>query len=175
MANTLRIALSCPDRTGLVAAITGRLFDLGANLGDTTFATLGATAEFTVVCDMPEEVTPEETREALASLPELAGADLWVGRPRDADGVAHDNRVTHTLVVSGGDRPGLLTRLAEAFGDYGASIVRLTSERLTESAGSRYLVRFEVRIPADKEMSCLATIKNTAEEMGLGCSFKSIA
>jgi glycine cleavage system transcriptional repressor len=174
MANILRIALSCPDRTGLVAAVSGRLFDLGANLGDTSFATLGSTAEFTIVCTMPESVTVEETREALAALPELKGADLWVGHPKDESTTAQGNKVTHSIVVSGGDRPGLVTRLAEAFGEYGASIVRLTSERLDDVEGFRYLVRFETRIPKEKEMTCLATVKNTSEEMGLSCSFKSL-
>ncbi|MCF8480051.1 MAG: amino acid-binding protein [Rhodospirillum sp.] len=174
MTNTLRIALSCPDRTGLVAAVAGRLFDLGANLGDTSFATLGSTAEFTIVCSMPEDVTVEETRESLAALPELKGADLWVGHPRDEAEGAQDKKITHTIIVSGGDRPGLVTRLAEAFGEYGASIVRLTSERLDDVEGVRYVVRFETRIPKEKEMTCLATVKNTSEELGLACSFKSL-
>ena len=32
MAHDVRIAISCPDRTGLLSALTGRLFDLGADL-----------------------------------------------------------------------------------------------------------------------------------------------
>ena len=35
------VSVFCPDRTGLIAAIAGRLFDLGANLGDTSFTVLG--------------------------------------------------------------------------------------------------------------------------------------
>ena len=40
----VRIAISCADRSGLLATITGRLFDLGADLGDTTFAVIGTSA-----------------------------------------------------------------------------------------------------------------------------------
>ena len=38
---TVLITIFCHDRTGLVSAITGRLFEIGANLGDTSFAMLG--------------------------------------------------------------------------------------------------------------------------------------
>ncbi|MBK1664338.1 amino acid-binding protein [Rhodospirillum rubrum] len=174
MATTLRIALSCPDRTGLVAAVAGRLFDLGVDLADTSFATLGKAAEFTIVCDAPDSLSEADLREALVALPELEGADLWIDRfhlPEEGDGA---NAITHRVIVSGGDRPGLLTRLAEAFGDYGASIVRLDSQRLSEATGLRYAMRFEVRIADDREIACLATVKNTTEELGLSCSFERL-
>jgi len=49
MAHDVRIAISCPDRTGLLSALTGRLFDLGADMGDASFAVLGEAAEFATV------------------------------------------------------------------------------------------------------------------------------
>ena len=52
MAHDIRIAISCPDRTGLLAAVTARLFDLGSNLGDTSFTVLGAEATYTCVAEM---------------------------------------------------------------------------------------------------------------------------
>src|SRR5262245_7561107 len=50
MAKSALVSVICEDRTGLIAAITGRMFDLGINLGDTTFAVLGTGAEFTTLC-----------------------------------------------------------------------------------------------------------------------------
>ena len=73
MAHDVRIAISCPDRTGLLAAITGRLFDLGASLGDTSFAVLGEAAEFACVAELPDAVSPDETAADLAKLPDLDG------------------------------------------------------------------------------------------------------
>ncbi len=32
MAHDVRIAISCPDRTGLLSAVAGRLFELGADM-----------------------------------------------------------------------------------------------------------------------------------------------
>ena len=50
MANhTALISILCEDHAGLIADVTGRLYDLGINLGDTTFAVLGGGAKLTLV------------------------------------------------------------------------------------------------------------------------------
>jgi glycine cleavage system transcriptional repressor len=38
---TALISIICEDRPGVIAAVTGRLYDLEINLGDTSFAVLG--------------------------------------------------------------------------------------------------------------------------------------
>lgn len=163
---TALISVFCPDRTGLVAAITGHLFDIGANLGDTSFAMLGSGAEFSSVCDLPAEITPEEVERDLAALPELERARVSV-RAYELD-AAHGpaGRVTHRVVVSGGDRPGLVARLSEVFGQFKANIVRMDAQRLPEQG--LYVTRFAVAIP-DRAEACLNTVANTAGELNLSC------
>lgn len=165
--STVLISVFCPDRTGLVAAITGRLFEIGADLGDTSFAVLGSGAEFTSVCDLPADATAAEVEADLTALPELEGARISV-RPFELD-AAHGplGRVTHRVTVSGGDRPGLVARLTEVFGEFRANIVRMDAQRLPEQA--LYVTRFALAIP-DRAEACLTTVANTAEEMGLACS-----
>lgn len=164
--STVLISIFCPDRTGLVAAITGSLFDLGANLGDTSFAMLGTGAEFTSVCDLPPELDAEELRAELAALPELAGARMEI-RPFELDSAAGPlGRVTHRIVLSGGDRPGLIARLSEVFGQFKANIVRLDAQRVPEQG--LYVTRLSVSIPERAE-ACLNTVANTAGELNLSC------
>jgi glycine cleavage system transcriptional repressor len=168
---TVLVSVFCSDRTGLVATITGRLFDLGANLGDTSFAMLGSGAEFTSVCDLPDSVRPEEVEADLGKLPGLAGARISI-RPFEMDS-AHGSAgtITHRVVVSGGDRPGLVARLSEVFGEFQANIVRMDAQRLPEQG--IYVTRFSVSIPSRSE-ACLTTIANTAEEMNLACSVEAV-
>ena len=45
MASVALVSVLGPDRVGLVAAIAEHLFDIGVNLRDTTFATLGSGAD----------------------------------------------------------------------------------------------------------------------------------
>lgn len=169
--STVLISVFCPDRTGLVAAITGRLFEIGADLGDTSFAVLGSGAEFTSVCTVPAELSPAEIEGDLAALPELAGARLSV-RPFELD-ASHGplGRITHRVTVSGGDRPGLVARLTEVFGEFKANIVRMDAQRLPDQG--LYVTRFALSIP-DRAASCLATVANTAEELGVTCKVEEV-
>lgn len=169
MTQHLLVSLFCPDRTGLVAAVAGRLFDLGVNLGDTSFAVLGTAAEFSAVCEVAEDVTAEELHAALAALPEAADARIEV-RPFGLDPVADvGGRVTHRVFVRGGDRPGLVARMAEVFGQYEANIVRMSAEHVPDGGDGQYVVRFDVAIPPAAVDRCLNTAANTAGELHLEC------
>jgi glycine cleavage system transcriptional repressor len=169
--STVLVSVFCSDRTGLVAAITGCLFDLGADLGDSSFAMLGSGAEFTSVCELPASVNAEEVEGELAALPVLAGAKVAV-RPFEME-AAHGpaGTITHRVVVSGGDRPGLVARLSEVFGEFQANIVRMDAQRIPDQGV--YVTRFSVAIPARVE-ACLATVANTAGELNLACSVEAV-
>ena len=169
MANDVRIAISCPDRTGLLAAITGRLFDLGADLGDTSFAVLGAAAEFACVAELPASLDPDETAAELGQLSELAGASVTVTPFTLAPIRSETGHITHRVEVRGADRPGLVARLAEVFAEFGANIVRMDSEHIPGGGEGDYLIRFEVWLPPERAASCLAAADNTAGSLGLSC------
>ena len=115
MSNVALVSIFCSDRTGLIAAIAGRLFDLGINLGDTSFAVLGAGAKFTSVCELPNSFSINDLNEELAGLDELAEAEINV-TPFTLDQI-HDasGTITQRITVRGGDQPGLIARLCEVF------------------------------------------------------------
>ena len=169
MANVVWVSIAGPDRPGLVAEVAGRLFDLGANLGDTTFAVLGEGCEFTSLVELPASVSAAELKAELKTLAALKGAKLEV--EPFALGAVHGpmGRVTHRIRISGGDRPGITARLAEVFADFGANIVRLNSERVPGTGGARYDMIFAVAIPPGRASACLATVANTAGTMDLRC------
>lgn len=167
MAHDVRIAISCPDRTGLLSALTGCLFDMGADMGDASFAVLSGAAEFATVVRLPDAVSVGDVRETLAALAELDGAEIAVAAfalTAPQGGSAH---VTHRVEVRGTDRPGLVARLTEAFADYGANIERMDCERITGGPAEDYVIRIEAWIPADRAGACLAAVDNTAQSLGL--------
>jgi len=167
MAETVLISVFCSDRTGLIAAVTGELFSLGVNLGDTAFAVLGTGAEFNTVCELPDGVTGEDTLKELQRLPELSEAEISVA-PFDLDPVSGPmGNITHHIVVQGGDQPGLTARICETLGQFKANIVRMNSRKIPGLDTTQYRISFHVSIPADRAESCLATISNTAGELGL--------
>jgi glycine cleavage system transcriptional repressor len=166
------LTVFCPDRTGLVSAIAGRLFDLGANLGDTSFAVLGTAAEFTAICRVPAHIDAQQLQDDLSAMPELAGATIAVspfGLGAQRGPSAH---TTHVVSVSGGDRPGLIARLSEVFTAFKANIVRMDAQMMPDARQSRYVTRFAVNIPPASTDPCLNTVANTAEELGLSCQWE---
>lgn len=175
MTHHVRISIACKDDRGLLAAVAGRLFELGGDLGDASFALLGEEAQLVCVCALPDHLDAASTEAALAALPALTLGEVSVkpfqlGRAHAATG-----RATHVIRVRGNDRPGLMVRLAEAFGELNANVVRMDAEQLERSAGSDYLMRFEVWIPEGSEEACLANVANTAQMMGMSYDGERVA
>ncbi len=167
MASIALVSILGSDRVGLVAAIADHLFDAGVNLRDTSFATLGSGAEFIALCELPDEVTPQEIEAGLTALPDLEGSQVRVV-PYDFDpSPSPAGHITHRITVSGGDQLGLVARLAEVFRRYEANIVRLEARKLPDSEGGLYVTRFAVSIPPGRASMCLATVANTAGSLGL--------
>jgi glycine cleavage system transcriptional repressor len=174
MSLTALVSIIGPDRVGLVSAISGRLFDLGANLGDTAFAVLGGGAEFTAICEFSAEMDLETLERELEALPELDGAEINVSRFDLAATHPASETITHMITVSGGDSPGLMARLCEVFVQFNANIVRLNSERVPGGNGNQYVITTAVAIPKEATNSCLATIANTAGELGLDYDYTQV-
>ena len=174
MPHDVRIAVSCADRTGLLAAICARLFELGGNLGDASFAVLGEAAEFTCVCELPDTVSLGEAQAMLEELPELSAAQVAVTPFVLASQHAPSGRVTHRVEVRGTDQPGIIARLAEGFAEFGANIVRLDCQAIAGGAAPQYASRFELWIPSGRAPACLASAANIAESLGLSCSSEAI-
>jgi glycine cleavage system transcriptional repressor len=168
------VSTFCPDRVGLVSGITGHLFELGINLRDATFASLGSGAEFSAVCELPSTLTVADVQASLSALPELAGAEVKV-TPFAFDPVPGPQAlITHRIEVSGGDQPGLIARLSEIFTQFEANIVRLDAQTLPDRSGERYALRFSVAIPPERADVCLSAIANTAESLSLNCKTESL-
>ncbi len=173
MTHTLLISIFCPDKTGLIAAITGSLFDLGVNFGDTSFSILGTGAEFTSVCDSLVNAPTLESR--LRSLPELAGADLKVTPFKLSSRQAPNAKITHQITLQGADHPGLLTQLTEVLMSFQANIVRLNAERIHAPKGEiHYLIHIAAYLPVERANACLASISNTASSLQMHCHWVEV-
>jgi glycine cleavage system transcriptional repressor len=175
MASVALVSILCGDAVGLVAAIADGLFSAGVNLRDTTFAVLGRGAEFTAVCELPNELRPEALAAALARIPELEGAQIRVSPYGFDPRPGPTATVTHRIQVSGGDQLGLIARLADIFAENGANIVRLEARKLAQAEGGRYVTRFAVWLPPDRAALCLAAVANTAGTLGLESRVEEVA
>lgn len=174
MSNIALITVICPDRPGLVAGITGCLFDLGANLADTNFSVLGTGAEFTSVCELPPGISLGTVEEALRAHPDMEAAEISVRSFTMDPERRPEGEVTHQIVVAGGDQPGLVARLCETFQQFRANIVVLYAGRSDARQQDSYVIRLYVWIPPDSADACIATVVNTAEHLQLTCRWTAV-
>jgi glycine cleavage system transcriptional repressor len=167
MVQNALISFIGPDRPGLIARVTGRLFDLGGNLGEVTFATLGEGAELTLIYEMPKGLTVDALAKELEEMPDLAGGEVKVSEFELKAIYGPSSRITHRIILAGGDRPGLIARMTKILDEHGANIVRMNAEKLHGSAGDQYISRFAVSMREEKAPACLADIVAAAGELKL--------
>lgn len=172
--NNLLISIVCPDKPGLISAVTAALYELGANLGDTTFTILGEGAEFTAVCETPADLPADELAKQLKSLEDLKGAEITVRPFGYATTHKISDNITHHIILQGQDQPGLIARMTEVFADYEANIVRMDSKKLSEGNEASYLIQLWVSIPESRADACLATVTNTATVLDMQSNWVAV-
>lgn len=173
MSKLFRISIFCPDKVGLISAVTGKLFDLGINLGDTNFAVLGTGAEYTAVCSIPDSLVEDDIKDQLAFLPELEAAEIRVTPFNLPVSHAATANITHRILIEGGDNPGLVARLTEVFVEFQANIVRLNTELILREPTNQYRIDIQVYIPEVSVSRCIAIIENTASTLQMRCHVES--
>lgn len=177
MANTENFLVSIvgKDQVGVVSEASGYLFDIGANIADSSYAVLGEGFEFTAVATFVAGPRMEEIFAGLAALETLQGARITV-LPFDFETTRSESAtISHTVDITGGDRPGLIARISEVLMDYDANIVRMSSKRHVDLAGvARYRTRFAICAPADRFEAMESALYNTAGSLGLECMVDTI-
>ena len=171
---TALVSILCEDRAGLIADVTGRLYELGINLGDTAFAVLGSGAKLTLVAKLPPDIAIADVEEDLRSMPVLDGAELSVVPFAFRETHDPSTLITHRIEITGDESPGLIARLSEALRPMGANIVELNSESVPGASGARFLLRMAINVPKGKEAVCMATVANTAGQMNLSCRWEQV-
>lgn len=166
-AHNVLITFIGPDRRGLIAQVTGRLFELGGNLGEATYAVLGEGAEMTLIYELPKDVTLEMIEREVKELPLLEDGTVTVS-PFQLKAVhGPTSRITHRIILGGGDRPGLVAKLSKILDAHGANIVRMNAEKVTGASGEQYISRFAISLREERAPACLAEIVKCAGELKL--------
>ena len=167
MAENALISYIGPDRAGLISRVTGRLFELGGSLGDITFAALGRGAEMTLIYELPKGQTIDSLRKEMESLPEVQSGEFKVKEFELKPVVGPTSRITHRVILSGGDRPGLGAKIIKIMDEHGARVVRMNAEKLIGATGDQYIARFAISVRHERAPACLSGIVALAGELGL--------
>lgn len=177
MAETQNLLISIVgrDKVGVVSEVTGYLFDIGGNLADSSYAVLGEGFEFSAVTSFQNHIDQTEIEEGLSTLATLQGARITVV-PFDFETARGETAtITHTVEITGGDRPGLIARMSEVLMNFDANIVRMSSKRTVNAEGvAIYRTRFAVSVAAGQVDRLSAALYNTAGSLRLDCTLDPV-
>ena len=174
MVQRIGISITCSDQIGLLATITGRLFDLNADLGNTSFSGKKKIAEFYSVAEFKNLLDKKDLAVELNKLPGLENAKIIVSEYQPTIAEENQLQITYSVELRGEDRPGLVARMAEVFAEFESNIVTMNSQVISQNGNPDYLIRFGVYIPNKRAASCIAAIDNTAKSLGLACNFDKV-
>jgi glycine cleavage system transcriptional repressor len=156
------------DRPGIIAETTRILADLGVNLEDSTMTLLRGHFAMTLVCAGDTDSTDVEA--ALAPL--TADGTLTVSvREVPVEAGHHAVGASYVLSVHGGDRPGIVSRVAGEIARVGGNITDLT----TRLAGDLYILVAEVDLPAAADLDGLQdSLRAAAADLGVGVTLREV-
>ncbi len=156
------------DRPGIIAETTRVLADLGLNLEDSTMTLLRGHFAMMLVC--AGETPSIEIESALAPLT-VDGSLTVTVREVPPEPEHQPVGASYVLTVHGGDRPGIVSRVAGDVAAAGGNITDLT----TRLAGELYLLVAEVDLPAVADVDALqASLRRAAEDLGVGVTLREV-
>jgi glycine cleavage system transcriptional repressor len=133
------VAVVGRDRPGIVADVSGRLLELGANVEDVVTSLLSGHFALMLVCAAPAETSLAALQERLGGLPDGLQAAAW-----DVDERPERPRPSHLVSVYGPDQPGIVHAVSKLLADRAVNICDMTC-RL---GGGVYALTLEVELPA---------------------------
>ena len=159
------------DRPGIVASVTGVLYQHGCNLEDTEMAVLRGHFAMMLVVSAPESLTAEELEGALT---EAAGSDLVVAVRTIDDGVpASPSGDRWWVAVYGADRPGIVHGVTSLLAEAGANILDLETRVIGEAARPVYAMLLEITVPSDVDGDALAAqLADHGRALGVECTMR---
>jgi glycine cleavage system transcriptional repressor len=156
------------DRPGIIAETTHVLAGLGLNLEDSTMTLLRGHFAMMLICAGAH--TAAEVEAALAPLTADGTLSVSVREvPEEPEHAAVGS--SYVLTVHGGDRPGIVSAIAEEVARVGGNITDLT----TRLAGELYLLVAEVDLAAGVQLDALrGSLDGVAAALGVGVTLREV-
>lgn len=162
----LAITVIGHDRPGIIAETTGQLAALGLNLEDSSMTLLRGHFAMTLIC--AGDASAAAAEQALGALASDGALTVTV---REVPG-EHVEQVAGSawvLTVHGGDRAGIVSRVAHEIATVGGNITDLT----TRLSGDLYLLVAELDLPADADVPALeSALRAAAQQLGVGVTLR---
>jgi glycine cleavage system transcriptional repressor len=161
------------DRPGVVAAITGVLAGLDANLEDTSMTILGGRFAMVLLVLVPDEVDAAAIEEAFAEPARSLHLDVSVHPVEGPVGGEDDRSERWTLSVYGVDHPGIVHGVAAALADLEVNIVDMRTRVVGAAGQPVYAMTLDVLVPPSG-VGLGERLDGVAAELGVECSLHPV-
>jgi glycine cleavage system transcriptional repressor len=171
LAKHLAVTAIGNDRPGIVAAVTGALYEAGCNLEDATSTILRGHFSMMLVVSVPEGLDASDLERSLQPI----GGDLGLvitARSVDETNLAIE-LPTHMVSVYGADRPGIVFKVAELLAAHGANITDLTSRVIGSEEHPVYALMLEV-VLAERAAEVERDLTALKSELGVEVSVRPL-
>lgn len=139
MSDWFMLTLVGKDRPGIVAGVTGALYEAGCHLGEASMMRLGS--NFGVMLMARSERGAQAIEAALGPVVESLGLSLHID---PVDSVSHPHPVPDVCItVHGADRAGIVAQVTQAAAAAGLNILDLTSDIGGSEAEPIYILHIE--------------------------------
>lgn len=141
------------ERPGIVAAITGVLFDIDCNIRDSTMTILAGEFAMMLIVELPRNTAPAMLEQALSEVQRRFDLGLFIKRLGEEELGYHQapGAKNWAVTIYGGDRKGMLHHVASLMARKGISITELKTKVLggLEGAG---IISMKVVAPAEADL-----------------------
>lgn len=163
------------DRPGIVAAVTGALYEQGCNLEDCSMTILSGHFAMMLLVRGPDGVTAASLERALAAAAEPLGLTVAVREVEEETGAAVVGE-PHMVAVYGADRPGIVRRVTSLLAERGVNITDLDTRVIGGADEPVYAMQLEVTVPEELDPEELAgDLAAAGEELGVETSIHPVA
>jgi glycine cleavage system transcriptional repressor len=160
------------ERPGIVAAITGVLFDTDCNIRDSTMTILAGEFAMLLVVELPESMPPGGMDQALADVQRRFDLSVFQRKLNEDEMRYHQAPGTRNWAVTlyGGDRKGMLNHVASLMARKGITITELKTKVLGGMEGAG-IITMKVVAPPEIELTQLRNqLQDVATRFGVEVS-----
>lgn len=161
------------DRPGIVAAISGVLFELGGNIEDSRMSILRGHFAVMLIVELPAETSPESLERDLAAVREQLGLEAVSVREVESLAGEPGAEPGHVLTVYGADRPGIVHRVAALLAERGVNVTDL-STRVTGTKEPVYVMVMELALGDAGEAELASALREAGEELAVDVSLRPL-
>jgi glycine cleavage system transcriptional repressor len=161
------------DRPGIVAAISGVLFELGGNVEDSRMSILRGHFAVMLIVELADADVRGRLESELEGVRERLGLEAISVSEVETLGASPGAAPGHVLTVYGADRPGIVHRITSLLAEEQVNITDL-STRVTGGAEPIYVMVIELALGEAEPDRLESALEGVAGELGVEVSMRPL-